>query len=88
VIEISRKGQLVNRLNPKYVVLLIDLTWSTRLGPQLQKGPETNEGRPLKILDARLLNYALLPDVPHVIILLCLTPDDFTRQGEHWCLMG
>jgi hypothetical protein len=53
VIEISRKGQLVN---PKYVVLLIDLTWSTRLGSQLQKGPESNEGWPLKILDARLLN--------------------------------
>ena len=22
------------------------------------------------------------PDVPHFIILLCLMPDDFTRQGE------
>ena len=22
------------------------------------------------------------PDVPYFIILLCLTPDDFTRQGE------
>ena len=22
------------------------------------------------------------PDVPYFIILLCLAPDDFTRQGE------
>jgi hypothetical protein len=22
------------------------------------------------------------PDVPHFIILFCLMPDDFTRQGE------
>jgi hypothetical protein len=24
----------------------------------------------------------MCPDVPYFIILLCLTPDDFTRHGE------
>jgi hypothetical protein len=24
----------------------------------------------------------MYPDTPYIIILLCLTPDDFTRQGE------
>jgi hypothetical protein len=25
---------------------------------------------------------AMLPDTPHIIVLLCLLPDDFTRQVE------
>ena len=27
-------------------------------------------------------SVALHPDAPYFIILLCLTPDDFTLQGE------
>jgi hypothetical protein len=27
--------------------------------------------------------FALRPDAPYFIILLCLTPDNFTRQGEN-----
>jgi hypothetical protein len=34
------------------------------------------------------LQVAMHPDVPYFIILLCLTPDDFTRQGESAPLNG
>jgi hypothetical protein len=26
--------------------------------------------------------WHMAPDVPYFVILLCQTPDDFTRQGE------
>jgi hypothetical protein len=36
------------------------------------------------VSDLKLLKKiaAMCPDVPYFIILLCLTPDNFTHQGE------
>jgi hypothetical protein len=35
-----------------------------------------------------VLSVAMRPGAPYFIILLCLTPDYFTRQGEYCHSMG